>query len=111
MKPDFDSLLNDAKEMEAHLLAEISNDLILGYTARAILRERFDALKLMGHETPFERIGEILNEFEHVLEYTDTNVGRLFYQDLIDNVIWYCERDRRAFPGIFTYPNILLEKK
>jgi hypothetical protein len=104
---DINTIINNPEQMEAHIRAELEKDLENGYTARFYLFDKFNELKMMGHETPFERIGEILNEFEHALEYTESHVGRFFYQDLIDNVIWYCERDRRAPPGIFTYPNIL----
>lgn len=109
MKRDFldPVYLNKPEELAELIRIEIEKDIQDGYTARFYLYNKFDELKLMGHETPFERIGEILNEFEHMLEYTDSYVGRFFYQDLIDNVIYYCERTRRTFPINFNYPGLL----
>lgn len=82
------------QELEKEIIADIEESIKQAFMARIRLFNQFDNLKMYGHWTPFERIGEIINEFEHWLEYTDNSLTRDMYQDLIDNVIYYFERQR-----------------
>lgn len=86
-RPDF--IAPSIEQLEAHIKAELQRTLEIGYTARWHLYGKFWVLQFNGHKTPFERIGEIIFEFEHWLQYTfpDDEVGRYFYEDLIQTAL------------------------
>lgn len=107
-KKDFQFI--NPEDLENHILEALRTDLEIGYTVRFKLADKFTYLKLMGHNQPFERIGDILNEMNHWIEYTypGHEVGLFFYDDLIENVLWYCNRDRsKAGTTSFDYAKTL----
>lgn len=92
------------------ITAELNRYLRIGYRARYQLKSKFEYLLLFGHDRPLDRIGEIIQEFDHWLQYTfpDDTVGFYFYEDLISTAIKYWSSDlSRGFPVSFDYPVLL----
>jgi len=91
------------KDIEQFVYDELKATMYNGYMARFTLYQKMDCLKMMGHETPFERIGEIINEFEHWINYTmEDNPGRYFYQDIIDDVLEYYKKNKSCV-GVISF--------
>jgi len=115
MKPDF--LLSSFEEMKAHIENELRETIAYHYEARLILQDRIFTFEFMGHSTPYERLGEIIFEFEHLIEYMipeQYRPDRSVYQDIIDRAIENLNRSR-IFLNLpikgYSYPGIIIVNK
>jgi hypothetical protein len=103
-------LLDSFEDMKAHIENEIRETIAYHYEACLILHDRIWTLKFMGHERPFERLGEIIFEFEIMLEYMipeEYRPARSIYQDIIDEAMAYLKKQASApffGPSFLSYP-------
>lgn len=92
------------EELRAKLEGEIRLSIAYSYELYEHLRLSFLHLRFTGHETPFERIGEILNEFETMIDYLvpeQYKPNRSIYQGLIDAQLEY--QSKFCPDGIINY--------
>lgn len=103
---EFDFTAPNLNELENYIKQELRETIRIGYEVRYQLSNRF-LLMNFWHGYSLKMIGEILFEFEHWVDYTyGEEVGRYFYQDLIDHAIEEANKKDNAYtcpyPGILT---------